>query len=81
MSEITKLVVVALDHLTLRWQDRDIDPKAALALGVVMNFRAKQAAPELSKVTADTMIYGAGFYRVDAEKLKHIPFNEFASPQ
>jgi hypothetical protein len=78
MSEpITRLVIVAIDHITLRWENEDINPVLALALGIVMNDRAGQALPEVNKAITDLLIHGAGFCRVGAEKTKHIPFHDF----
>jgi hypothetical protein len=78
MSEQTSIVIVALDHITLRWEGEDINPRIALALGVVMNERAGRDLPEMNNAISDMLIHGAGFYNVGAEKTQHIPFHEFS---
>jgi hypothetical protein len=74
-------VIVALDHITLRWEDEDINPKLAFGarrLGVVMNERAGRDLPEINNAVSDMMMYGVGCYKVGAEKTQHIPFHEFS---
>jgi hypothetical protein len=72
------IVIVALDHITLRWEDEDINPKLALSLGVVMNERAGKDLPEMNNAISDMMMYGIGCYKVGADKTRHIPFHEFS---
>jgi len=73
------LTIVALDHLTMRWEEQ-IDPKIALALGVVMNEHAEQSQAELAKAQADFIIHGSCVvkHEFDGDRLvtKHVPFGE-----
>ena len=67
-----KTTVIALDHVTMRW-DGDINYSLAFTLASVANEQVKRDLTEADRFYLDAILYGSAFYKRTPDGIKHVP--------